>query len=89
MAHSETDLGENVYWSTKTVTDGSVPVESWYAEIKDFNFKKMEPQKGTGHFTQVIWKGSRSVLTGWPECWTWGVDYGASFVSMKEEASQI
>jgi len=33
-------------------------VTSWYGEKKYYDFSKPVPQKGSGHFTQVIWKGS-------------------------------
>jgi len=59
LAHSSNGYGENVYWNSGMVSEGKVPVEAWYAEIKDFNFDKIDHQRGTGHFTQVVWKGSR------------------------------
>jgi len=35
-------------------------VTAWYDEIKDYDFSG-DYQKGTGHFTQVVWKGSTHV----------------------------
>ena len=29
-----------------------------YNEIKDYNFNRGGYQSGTGHFTQLVWKGS-------------------------------
>jgi len=58
MQHSTSGFGENVYWSTEMV-EGKRPADQWYSEIKDYNWKKGEGQSGTGHFTQVIWKGSQ------------------------------
>lgn len=60
MMHNDTGFGENVYWNTD-MPAGSRPAEAWYSEIKDYNFKKLEGQKGTGHFTQLIWKSSKYV----------------------------
>lgn len=60
MQHNSTGFGENVYWNTD-LPPGSRPAEAWYSEIKDFNFDKIEGQKGTGHFTQLIWKSSELV----------------------------
>merc|ERR1712079_167404 len=41
-------------------------VDMWYSEIKDYTFGT-EPSQGgpvTGHFTQVVWKGSTEVGVG-------------------------
>lgn len=41
-------------------------VDAWYAEIRDpgYNFESPGLQKGTGHFTQVVWRGSTHVGMG-------------------------
>jgi len=59
MAHSTSGYGENCFWGSYDVTDGKAPVDHWYQEIKDFNWSKIDHQKGTGHFTQVVWKDSK------------------------------
>ena len=38
-------------------------MDRWYSEIKDYTFGR-EPGPGTGHFTQVVWKGSRELGVG-------------------------
>jgi len=60
--------GENIYMSggkaAQELAQGAV--DSWYSEIKDYKFGK-EPSRGgpvTGHFTQVVWKGSTEVGVG-------------------------
>uniref|UniRef100_A0A671QZU8 GLI pathogenesis-related 2 n=1 Tax=Sinocyclocheilus anshuiensis TaxID=1608454 RepID=A0A671QZU8_9TELE len=62
LKHSNKDYGENLYyaWSsaTKKLT-GHEAVESWYSEIKDYNFV-VSP----GHFTQVVWKDTKEVGVG-------------------------
>ncbi|XP_035247704.1 Golgi-associated plant pathogenesis-related protein 1-like [Anguilla anguilla] len=67
MEHSETDEGENIYyaWSSapKKLT-GKEAVDSWYSEIKDYDFSKPGPSMDTGHFTQVVWKSSEEVGVG-------------------------
>lgn len=60
--------GENIYmaWSsdpTKEVT-GREAVDSWYSEIKDHRFGGEPRSLGSGHFTQVVWKGSTELGTG-------------------------
>ena len=60
-------LGENLYssWGSYQVTvDGKEAVESWYSEIKDYDFDNPGFTKGVGHFTQLIWKGSKELGCG-------------------------
>jgi len=61
MQHSDNGYGENIHWSSGVVTDGKAPVEHWYSEVKQFDFKNGDYQKGTGHFSQVVWKGSKEL----------------------------
>ncbi|MBN3323916.1 GAPR1 protein, partial [Atractosteus spatula] len=67
LQHSKTENGENVYyaWSSapKKLT-GKEAVDSWYSEIKDYNFSRPGFQSNTGHFTQVVWKSSLEVGVG-------------------------
>lgn len=37
---------------------GKSATDQWYAEIKYFDFKEKVFANNTGHFTQVVWKGS-------------------------------
>merc|ERR1712158_242422 len=60
--------GENIYMSSGRAAQEQAQgaVDSWYSEIKDYTFGK-EPSWGgpvTGHFTQVVWKGSTDVGVG-------------------------
>jgi hypothetical protein len=43
---------------------GTSPVDSWYEEIKDYSFARSDYIKGTGHFTQVVWKNTTDVGFG-------------------------
>ncbi|XP_056603219.1 uncharacterized protein glipr2 [Triplophysa dalaica] len=67
LMHSNGDHGENVYyaWSsaTKKLT-GREAVESWYSEIKDYNFSRPGFSSKTGHFTQVVWKDTKELGVG-------------------------
>jgi uncharacterized protein YkwD len=61
--------GENLYYfwtSASGVTlNGAAAVDSWYDEIKDYDFKKHGSTGGVvGHFTQVVWKGSQYLGMG-------------------------
>merc|ERR1712130_883931 len=60
--------GENIYMSSGRAAQDQAQgaVDSWYSEIKDYTFGK-EPSRGgpvTGHFIQVVWKGSTEVGVG-------------------------
>ncbi|XP_067240085.1 Golgi-associated plant pathogenesis-related protein 1 [Chanodichthys erythropterus] len=67
LGHSDTNDGENVFYAfssqTKTPT-GKEAVDSWYGEIKDYNFDTPGHQPKTGHFTQVVWKSSTELGVG-------------------------
>ena len=54
---------------------GKKATDQWYAEIKDFDFSKKVFNGNTGHFTQVVWKGSielgaavATAANGWNFC---------------------
>jgi uncharacterized protein YkwD len=57
--------GENIFmkWSSNPSFKiaGRDPVDNWYAEIKDHVFGKEPTSLKSGHFTQVIWKGSEEL----------------------------
>merc|ERR1712004_948133 len=60
--------GENLYMSSGRAAQEQAQgaVDSWYSEIKDYTFGR-DPSRGgpvTGHFTQVVWKGSSEVGVG-------------------------
>ncbi|XP_077080449.1 uncharacterized protein LOC143732878 [Siphateles boraxobius] len=67
LGHSDTDHGENVFYSfssVKKTPTGKEAVDSWYSEIKDYDFEKPGHQPKTGHFTQVVWKSSTELGVG-------------------------
>ncbi|CAI9738262.1 protein PRY1 isoform X2 [Octopus vulgaris] len=60
-------VGENVAY--KWTSDGEVltgqnATDNWYDEIKSYNFDQGGMSSGTGHFTQVVWKGSKELGIG-------------------------
>ncbi|XP_018084491.1 GLI pathogenesis-related 2 L homeolog isoform X2 [Xenopus laevis] len=64
LQHSNTTNGENLWYkwnSSMRDASGSEVVDTWYNEIKDYNFGRPGFQSNTGHFTQVVWKDSREV----------------------------
>ncbi|XP_030271976.1 Golgi-associated plant pathogenesis-related protein 1-like isoform X2 [Sparus aurata] len=67
LQHSTTDDGENVFTmsSSETLTlTGKEAVESWYSEIKDYDWGSPGFSGNTGHFTQVVWKDSTKLGVG-------------------------
>lgn len=58
------DLGENLYMCGGIPITGKAMTQSWYDEIKDYNFNKPGYNSKTGHFTQVVWVGSNEVGFG-------------------------
>ena len=57
------NIGENLYRCTGKVATGEMATTSWYDEIKTHNFKK-DFQHASGHFSQLVWKGSQEVGFG-------------------------
>lgn len=59
------ELGENLFcsWSSnhKAKCPGDKPVDSWYSEIKSYNFGSEPTSLSSGHFTQVVWKTSKKL----------------------------
>lgn len=62
-------LGQNVAAKSSTAPTeytGQEVVDQWYSEINRFDWNTPEGRPGvtTGHFTQVIWRGSREIGVG-------------------------
>ncbi|XP_078362792.1 Golgi-associated plant pathogenesis-related protein 1-like isoform X1 [Oculina patagonica] len=68
MQHSEVaGEGENLYeaWSSSQIDASCADaVQAWYDEIKDYSFNNPGFSDATGHFTQVVWKGTTKVGVG-------------------------
>merc|ERR1711865_109069 len=58
LSHSHhPNQGQNAFMAMPAKT-GAEATASWYSEIKDYNFNANRG-RGTGHFTQVVWKDSQ------------------------------
>ncbi|XP_072289006.1 GLI pathogenesis-related 2 [Eucyclogobius newberryi] len=65
LGHSETSDGENIYCSQGSgAPNGKDAVDSWYGEVKDYDYKNPGFSSKTGHFTQVVWKDSKELGLG-------------------------
>ncbi|XP_078406547.1 GLI pathogenesis-related 2 isoform X3 [Cetorhinus maximus] len=67
LQHSDTPYGENIWCqqghSSLQVT-GKEAVESWYNEIKNYDFSSPGFQKNCGHFTQLVWRETKEIGVG-------------------------
>jgi len=54
-------FGENLAGATAGVLDGSGVTKMWYDEVKLYNFKSGGFSMETGHFTQLVWRGTTQV----------------------------
>ncbi|XP_053381289.1 uncharacterized protein LOC123555358 isoform X2 [Mercenaria mercenaria] len=70
--HSNCDLkgerlGENIAmkWSSRPdAYSGQEATDQWYSEVKQHTFGGEPSSLSTGHFTQVVWKGSKEFGVG-------------------------
>ncbi|CAM2712367.1 unnamed protein product [Rotaria socialis] len=65
LVHSKTkyrnvNVGENLRCQSWPIT-GKEMTEAWYNECTKYDYRNPSYQPGTGHFTQVVWKGSQEV----------------------------
>ncbi|XP_059909969.1 Golgi-associated plant pathogenesis-related protein 1-like [Gadus macrocephalus] len=59
--------GENIYCMSSSAPinlTGKEAVESWYGEVKDYEYNSPGYKDTTGHFTQVVWKETTEVGVG-------------------------
>lgn len=58
-------LGENLYMSYGGMS-GEAASNSWYNEVDNYDFSSHSSKGGkvTGHFTQLVWKGSTEIGCG-------------------------
>ena len=67
MEHSSNGYGENLYYcgsSSGICVTGVKASERWYEEIKDYDYNNPVFSGTTGHFTQLVWKGSQKIGCG-------------------------
>ena len=57
------DMGENIFMCLGKEATAEMAINDWYNEYKNYDFEK-DFQKGTEHFTQMIWKDTKEVGFG-------------------------
>ena len=70
LVHSDGDTyGENLFFGGPPGAFGpEKAVDTWYSEVKDYSFNDPGFSMKTGHFTQVVWRGTREVGCGASVC---------------------
>lgn len=80
--HSGSGYGENLAWATYNMGEDSV-VQLWYDEESLYDYDNPGFSSSTGHFTQVVWKGTTQIGCGfksgcsfpWPNSSVWVCQY--------------
>lgn len=68
FGHSGGQYGENLAAGTEGVLDPEATVAMWYDEIKLYKFPDGGFSMETGHFTQLVWRGTKQVGCGHSQC---------------------
>ncbi|MBV8757890.1 MAG: hypothetical protein JO257_11455 [Deltaproteobacteria bacterium] len=68
FGHSGGKYGENLAAGTEGVLDPEATVAMWYDEIKQYKFPDGGFSMETGHFTQLVWRGTKHVGCGHSQC---------------------
>ncbi|NEO69085.1 CAP domain-containing protein [Moorena sp. SIO3H5] len=61
-------LGENLYLTTNQNHQMTAPVDSWYNEVKDYDYATNSSSGVTGHYTQVVWAKTEYLGCGRTKC---------------------
>ncbi len=68
LEHSQTGLGENLFAATAGSRTPAEAVQVWVDERDLYDFDRGGFSMQTGHFTQVVWKGTQRVGCATLEC---------------------
>lgn len=61
LQHSETNYGENIAGGSASTQSPEQVVNMWYRERDGYDFARGGFSMRTGHFTQVVWRGSQQL----------------------------
>ena len=68
FGHSGGTTGENLAAGTAGTLDPEAVVKMWYDEVAEYKFPDGGFSMRTGHFTQVVWRGTTQVGCGRSQC---------------------
>ncbi|MBC7974192.1 MAG: hypothetical protein H7138_04350, partial [Myxococcales bacterium] len=68
FGHSGGSTGENLAAGTSGTLDPEAVVKMWYDEVSLYKFPNGGFSMKTGHFTQVVWRGTTQVGCGRSQC---------------------
>ena len=54
-------VGENLFWTSASITNVSLPIENWNNEHKYYDINSKSCAKVCGHYTQVVWANTYKV----------------------------
>lgn len=66
--HSSSPYGENLAGGTASALGPDEVVAMWSREVSDYDFRRPRFGMTTGHFTQVVWKGTTQLGCGVATC---------------------
>lgn len=80
--------GENIYSSTGYDPTAADVVDTWAAEVADYNSKTGRCKGVCGHYTQIVWRNSQRVGCGMAACgdtevWVCNYDPPGNFLGQK------
>jgi uncharacterized protein YkwD len=68
FGHSGGKYGENLAAGTSGTLDGEAVTAMWYDEHKQYSFRNGGFSMDTGHFTQVVWRGTTQMGCATTSC---------------------
>lgn len=63
--HSASHYGENL---AAGYASPAAAIGAWYAEEKEYSYWRPGFSHETGHFTQLVWKGTKKIGCGYRDC---------------------
>ncbi|CAN6667964.1 protein Pry1p [Trichomonascus vanleenenianus] len=76
FAHSGGPYGENIAMGYATTSDA---IAAWYNEGAEYNYAAGQFSDETGHFTQVVWKGSSQLGCASVSCGSSGAFFACEY----------